>query len=705
MLHDEETLEPKKHSLRQAIADDSMNIKTAQQWLILAIPIATALCAGLFFIANAKIVMEVIAGYAFFIVPGYMYFSVRGDRPFLALVYGAPLGIGVTGLVILVIVAKAGWHIPALLSGYMGMILFLAVLGYLSKRKDGALVPGDFPVITVSVALLVAFYLLTVITVPFSNAGVLTDKGYAFTGLFGHDYILRALTAVALSHGIPPDNYYYAGMKMHNYYFLWYTLPAFVYNLGGRADDIRKIVSVVSILNIPFFFSILLLKLAEMVTDGNRGVILKKGRLLLAVSVPLFFCSYHWVFFLLKWIANRVDMALLNAVADQMSYTSQSWTRILLFEPQFPLAVMMLILVMTIIRESPSCSRGIVLGLLLSGLAMTDLVVFLIFAAAYAVYWIWGMSRSRNRGQVVQLLTLLIVGVGVALLMYNIGIFAAQEYSNKIVIKPSVNTMLVFVLVPMELGFLFVWGMMGSKVLLKRPEGVLLVSMMVVSLLAMAFVTEALEGNVFLRKGLYLLTLPLFLAAGHYLYNAVMKRGMVVLLACALLAFPTVVTDMYALMDTNDETFTTYISREEMAAAQWLRQNTPYDAVVQSRIDYPGHFDYSLTVCFGERRAALAHWKIARNRYPNKVAIDGRVDKIRRIFQSADDSERLWLLDELGIGYLFVGEKERSSFPGCEERIKRNPSIQKVYANDDVRVYRVMRTVEGPMGSLRGDGR
>ncbi|MDI6616841.1 MAG: hypothetical protein QME27_09005, partial [Syntrophaceae bacterium] len=169
-----------------------------QEWLILAIPLATALCAGLFFIGTAKIVMEVIAGYAFFIVPGYMYFRVRRDRPFLALVYGAPLGIGVTGLVILVIVAKAGWHIPALLSGYMGIILFLAVLGYLSKRKDGVLVPGDNPVIPVSVALLVAFYLMTVITVPFSNAGVLTDKGYAFTGLFGHDYILRALTAVAL---------------------------------------------------------------------------------------------------------------------------------------------------------------------------------------------------------------------------------------------------------------------------------------------------------------------------------------------------------------------------------------------------------------------------------------------------------------------------------------------------------------------------
>ncbi|MDI6616598.1 MAG: hypothetical protein QME27_07770, partial [Syntrophaceae bacterium] len=366
---------------------------------------------------------------------------------------------------------------------------------------------------------------------------------------------------------------------------------------------------------------------------------------------------------------------------------------------------MMIILVLMIIRERPSCPRGIVLGLLLSCLAMTDLVVFLLFAASYAVYWMWGMYRSRNRGEVVQLLTLLTVGIGIALMMYNIDIFAAREYSNKIVIRPGVNTMLVFVLVPMELGFLFVWGMMGSKALLKRPEGVLLVSMMAASLLAMAFVTEALEGNVFLRKGLYLLTLPLFLAAGHYLYSATMKRCMAVMLACAFLALPTVATDIRALIDTNDETFTTYISREEMAAAQWLRQNTPHDAVVQSRIDYPGHFDYSLTVCFGERRAALAHWKIARNRYPNKAAIDGRVDKIRRIFQTDDDGERLRLLNELGIGYLFVGEKERGSFPGCEEKIKRSPSIQKVYGNNDIRVYRVMRTVEGRMTGLRGGGR
>jgi len=681
------------------ITGNNVNSKFIQQWLILVVPLVTALCASLLFIADTRVVAEVIAGYALFIFPGYVYFSVRGDRPFLALVYGAPLGIAVTGLAILVVVAKTGWHVPALLSGYIGIILLLAALAYLSKKKDER---GNLPektyVIPVAVGMVVALYIITVVTLPFANAGVLTDKGYAFTGLFGHDYILRALTAVALSHGVPPDSYYYAGMKMHNYYFLWYTLPAFIYNLGGRADDIRKIVSVVSIINVPFFFSILFLKLAEMVTDGNRNVILKKGRLLLVASVALFLSSYHWVFFSLKWLAGRVDVAPLNALADQMSYTSQSWTRIILFEPQFPLAVMMITLVMIIIRNRPSYTRGIVLGLLLSGLAMTDLVVFFLFAASYAVYWIWGMYRSRDRREVVQLLTLLTVGIGVALLMYHIDVFAVEKYSNSIVIRPGINTVLLFVLLPMELGFLLVWGILGSGALMKRREGVLLLSMMVVSLLAMGFVTETLEGNVFLRKGLYLLTLPLFLSAGYYLYDAAMKKGMLIMLACAFVALPTVATDIYALIDTNDETFTTYISWEEMDAAMWIRQNTPEDAVVQSRIDYPGHFDYSLTVCFGERRAALAHWKIARNRYPNKVAIDGRVDKIRRIFQSADDGERLRFLEELGIGYLFVGEKERGSFPGCEERIEGSPFMKKIYGNGDVRVYQVMKATGGREG-------
>jgi len=667
-----------------------------QQWMILVVPLVTGLCASILFIADARVVAEVMAGYALFILPGYAYFRVRGDRSFTSLLYGAPLGIAVTGLVVLVVVAKTGWHIPTLAAGYIGAVALLAALAYLSKIKDGnGFLSEVTPVVPASVGLLVAFYLITVITLPFANAGALTDKGYAFTGLFGHDYILRALTAVALSHGVPPDSYYYAGMKMHNYYFLWYTLPAFVYNLGGRADDIRKIVSVVSILNVPLFFSILFLKLAEMVTDGKTDAILKKGRFLLATFLALFLCSYHWVFFFLKWLAGRVDIAPLNALAGQMSYTSQSWARILIFEPQFPLAMMMIILVMMIIRERPSYPRGIVLGLLLSGLAMTDLVVFLIFAAAYAVYWIWGMCRSRGRGKIVQLSLILAVGIAVALLMYHLDIFAVQEYSNSIVIRPGINTVLLFVLVPMELGLLFVWGVLGSGALMKKREGLLLLSMMVASLLAMAFVTETLEGNVFLRKGLYLLTLPLFLSAGYYLYNAAMKRGLLVMLACALVALPTVATDIYALIDTGDEGFTTYISENEMDAAQWIRSNAPEDAVVQSRIDYPGHFDYSLTVCFGERRAALAHWKVAYNRYPNRAAIDERADQIRKIFQIDDDGERLRLLGKLGIEYLFVGEKERGSFPGCEERIKRSPSIERAYGNDDVRIYRVLRTAEG----------
>jgi len=218
---------------------------------------------------------------------------------------------------------------------------------------------------------------------------------------------------------------------------------------------------------------------------------------------------------------------------------------------------------------------------------------------------------------------------------------------------------------------------------------------MAVSLLAMAFVTEALEGNVFLRKGLYLLTLPLFLAAGHYLYSATLKRGMVVMLACAFLAFPTVVTDIYALIDTNDETFTTYISRDEMAAAQWLRQNTPHDAVVQSRIDYPGHFDYSLTVCFGERRAALAHWKIAHVLYPNLQALKERAKEIKTIFMAEDKLERYNALKKLGINYIFIGTKERKSFPGCEFRIALDTAhFKRVFRNEEVGIYQSLNAKE-----------
>ncbi len=650
----------------------------------------TAIFAVIFSISDAGVVMDVIIGYALFILPGYVYFRMQGDSTFSALICGAPLGIAVTGLLIMTIAAKAGWNIPALLSGYCGLNFVLAVLAYISKRKDpAASARKDSPVIPASIGILIALYIVAVITIPSAGAGTLTEKGYAFAGLFGHDYILRALTAVALSKEIPPESYYYAGMKMHNYYLLWYTLPAFIYNLGGREEDIRKIVSVVSILNIPFFFSILFMKLVEMVTAGRADAVLKKGRIFFAAFVVLFLCSYHWMFFLLKRFALRSDMVPLNSLADQMSYTSQSWMRIILFEPQFPLAIMMIVLIMMIIRKGPSYPRGIILGLLLSGLAMTDIVAFLIFAVAYALYWLWNMYHSRDRAEIVQLFWVLIVGITIAMTMHQTDIFASQEYSNKIIISPSINTFLIFILIPMELGLLFLWGLLGSGKLMKTKDGVFLLSMIVISILAMGLVTEVLEGNVFLRKGLYFLTLPIFLSAGCYLYNVDIKKGMSVMIACAIFALPTVGTDIYALSNTGDETFTTYISKDEMDAVRWIRQNTPEYAVVQSRIDYAGHFDYSLTVCFAERKAALAHWKVAYNRYPNLAAIDGRVAEIRRIFQTDDSTERLQILDKLGIDYLFVGERERASFPGCEEKIKGTPSISEVYANSEVRVYAV----------------
>ena len=166
-----------------------------------------------------------------------------------------------------------------------------------------------------------------------------------------------------------------------------------------------------------------------------------------------------------------------------------------------------------------------------------------------------------------------------------------------------------------------------------------------------------------------------------------MKTIFAVLLVASL---PTFATDVYAASNVHDARNTTYVTQSEMAAASWIKAHTPADAVVQSLIDYPGVHGYSLTICFGERRAALGLWKMAIQRYPNKIAITDRVRLIRTAFSSEDSAERRRIAHQLHIDFVFIGPRERARFPGVDRRFATDTSgFAQVYAFDGVRIFQV----------------
>jgi uncharacterized membrane protein len=111
------------------------------------------------------------------------------------------------------------------------------------------------------------------------------------------------------------------------------------------------------------------------------------------------------------------------------------------------------------------------------------------------------------------------------------------------------------------------------------------------------------------------------------------------------------------------------VSTDEMSAARWLRTNTDPMAVVQSLIEYHGgQFDYSLPICFGERKTALGLWQMAFQRYPNRDAITARVHEIQDLFSTSDDNQRAGIAHRLKINYVLIGPRERARFPDSDAR-------------------------------------
>jgi hypothetical protein len=72
----------------------------------------------------------------------------------------------------------------------------------------------------------------------------------------------------------------------------------------------------------------------------------------------------------------------------------------------------------------------------------------------------------------------------------------------------------------------------------------------------MLFVTEVVEGKVFLRKSLMALRLPLFIFAAAYLYKSSQDRLRKIWVVVLALGVPTLLTDVYATSQTTDMRYT-----------------------------------------------------------------------------------------------------------------------------------------------------
>jgi hypothetical protein len=656
--------------------------------LYVAGPLAVAASAGLW-IADAATMAAAVITFVAFALPGFIVLR-RFTSTTVAMVYGVPLGYSLTSLIIIAAVGLGGWSIPVIGCAYVLLLVTVYVIARVAQGSRGDLVSaqdGGDAELPLFVAITLATFVL-LLSVPLAHAGSLTERGYAFAGLFGHDFILRATDSVTLSQSIPEDNFFFHGQKTKNYYILWYILPAMIVKLLGKNADAVKIVASVSLISVPVFGMLVYFALESFVKATTQAAIASTR--LAIIFLLLFTCcySYHWVFYGLTHVLDPAMYPAVDRVSHMMGPVSTSWFKDLLFQPHSMLALMQLLAVMYLSLRPPLPLRGLWIGLLLGSMLLADTVVFLVIGSGFGV---WYLFKVFDRSRISELAQMIGSVACVVALCLGIHAFGSAEYSNKIVFLPYTAAIVGLpLLLPLCLGAMPILPLLAWKQRtwhLERQTW-LLIALLIASLFFMLCITEVLEGNVFLRKALTVARLPVLLLSGRYLYSFLRPTLGVSLLV--LLAAPTLLTDAYATSDTSDARHVDYVSKEDMAAALWIRGHTERGAVVQSLIDYPGPFDYSLTVNFAYRRAALGLWKMAYQRYPNRPALDERVREVNALYMTSSDDERITLARALDINYVYVGPQEQAKYPGITARMDADIlHFKSVYRCGQVSIYQV----------------
>ena len=652
-------------------------------------PSGVAAIASLW-IADAATTTVTVITFIAFALPGIIVFT-RFATPPLAVVYGVPLGYALTSLVIIGVTGLGGWNIPALGCAYLLLLIIVYAIGRATRQTsddsssthDG----GDAGIPPFLAIGLAAFVLL--LSIPLAHAGYLTERGYAFAGLFGHDFILRATDSVSLAQSIPADNFFFHGQSTKNYYILWYMLPATIFNFLGKSADAAKIVATVSLISVPVFGMLVYFALVSFVKATSQAVVASTRLAIIFLLLFVFCYSYHWLFYSLTNVLDTAAYPQVGRISQMMGPVSTSWFKDLLFQPHSMLALMQLLASMYLILRPWVPLRGLWIGLLMGSMLITDSVLFLVIGSGFGV---WYLFKVFDRSRTSELALMIATVACVVALCIGIHAFGATEYSNRIVFRPYMAVIAGLpLLLLLCLGALPILALLAWKQKVWRLERQtwLLIALLIASLFFMLCITEVLEGNVFLRKALTVARLPLLLLSGRYLYSFLRPTLGVSLLV--LSAAPTLISDAYATSDISDARHVDYVSKEDMAAALWIREHTERDAVVQSLIDYPGDFEYSLTVCFGYRRAALSLWKMAYQRYPNRAALDERVREVTALYTTSSDGERITLAKALDINYLYVGPQEKAKFPGIAARVDADTlHFKPVYRYDQVFIYQVL---------------
>lgn len=657
----------------------------------------------LFNIGTPEEVAAVIFSGTLFSLPGFPIYSAllgyRNGKNLETIVFGSTIGICVSCFVTIMIGYFVVWNAYAVVVG----LLILSGASYVLQRKF--LRCGDIQIKWTKDDFSILFMFLIIVSLsimyPFLNVGMLTNRGFAYAHLFGHDFILRISFAASIAHGIPPDYLNFTGTILPTYW-LFYAFPAFVYMLLRSSSSLQNIMLLTQVFCALIFTAVLFCAL--------RIFLKKKVSIILSMFVCLCAYSYYDFYVLFQSITGALPgnlTAIINMYGlAQLSGISHSVFRNFLFEPQAVLVLSLaLIIAVLMFPQSPRIFNknkyplvGLLMGLSLGIDAFMGIIIVLWCSAILGGDLF--LKAKKGLMAVLPALESFAILVAIFLSYYLIEMYTMSSANSGLLIKPytSIILMLPFYYI-LDFGPACIFAFLGIVTLRERKDKskyVFMVLLVLITLFVSLLVRHSIELNLGLRKGGYVLYIPLIIFSGVFFdsleLNTNLKgKAWILVLVALLAALPTLFTDIISASNVRDKKKTTYVYAADHKACQWIRTNTPPNAVVQSEPEYPSPYEYSLIACFGERAMVISESKRARFvRIPNieKIAEERKRD-VRRIFETDEIGSTVETIRKYGIDFIYLGPYERTLYPRGSDKFDKHPKyFEKVYSANGVNVYR-----------------
>ncbi len=660
---------------------------------------ATMLALGPLWLAGLA-----IAALAWFTVPGVLLahrlYGGGADSRGAAWLVGPAWGFALSSVLLLALWAIGLRHWSAIvIAPAIAMTVLLP-----ARRLKGLLSP---PKLTRRDAVAVALVFLLVPAVvgwPFANVGREVADGRAYRAYFTADFVWQMAVVAEVAKGdFPPHNQFLAGAPLH-YYWLPHLFSSVEYrHLGGgvRLESLLLMNSV--LLGLGFMAS--LYGLTRQFVDSPVAAAL-------ACFGAVCLTSFEGLDRLIVyWRQGTPFSALWNLNIDAVSRwfygapPTDGLQRLLLYQPQHhAMAYAVGTSAVTVLAQSRAPQRlgmMVLTGCLLAlTLLLSSFVALMLTGAAIAYAFILVITRGGWRD-----LAPAAAGLGVPLgIALAVAVSLGYIDRSGSVLELVVNKMaLVHPVYTVFLNFgpMLIAGAIGLVLAASRRAALALPVALMVGLAFLSYyfvnVRDVQDVYVALLSGrmIYIAFAP----AAAYLIQAAWAAGrtarvLAVVGGVALIVtgLPMTVIDVINTQDIGNRRqgpgfpWTVVVSKDEVETLEWIRTNTPPDALVQVEPYVRGRTTWAYIPAFAERRMAAG---LPLSMVPLRPYEEAS-ERVRSIYTSTDADKAYTLARDLHIDYLVVASPERQRYPVFAQLLETHPErFERVHGNETIAVYAV----------------